>query len=869
MAEPLDVRTLQPEGPVPFDFSAAEDLAARFRASGALVSAQQLPRRGELADTAREDWLGQYADIFDTRVTQCASDAERLAEALSDAVTKVEQLAQEAREEQTRRDRANEYLIEHAAWREREQERNNDLVPEFMDFSSHDEPEAPDMTGEPSSLPLMDPNIGPRESYADDAVGRLLEVVDPLGALTRQEYDAAGQLTRIVDPLGRATSLAYDAAGRLVEHDDGSKRRGRWTYDAAGRTRTFGPAGRDPVTIRRDVLGRQVAIEEPGLPAIALEWDRAGRLVERRRGDLAMRWSYDDDGQRTGLGFPDGTSLSYAYDDGGVLSDLRHPSLGAIELERDPAGRLVAASADGMSARWRTEDGDLAEYALDAGGVRRSAQLERDAVGRVVAATVDGDRRSYAYDPAGQLLAADSAAGAFAFAYDACGRLVHESSPTGAIAYEHDTAGQLTRRRDADGGTTAYAYDDAGRRVRESASDLSRCWEWDEQGRLRAIRSQPAGADEQTTSVVVDALGELAEVDGMLVAWDSADPLSPLAWLDEQAVVGAGAPWAQAGDGAATWLAPDWQGTIGPPRLDPWGAPGAAADPAATPSPQLGYRGELELASSVWLRARVYEPESRSFPSPDPLPAVAGAAWAANPYSYAANNPIGLSDPLGLRPVTDAQMDAIREQQIQNNASGWSPMSLVHTALDVAGFIPGFGAVADVLNAGLYLAEGNYEEAAWAMAAAVPGVGDLAKASRIAKNGAEMLVKHADEAADAARSVPRFVTTPSGVTIDRLSVRTTVSPQKQGRHVLDAPEYRGGSYFDSGTDAQRVLDDFHSGDATILGLKSNNDIVVRADNVTGFNHNPGAGFPNQPTNVFFIKGTSSPSVVPYNPTWQP
>ena len=65
-----------------------------------------------------------------------------------------------------------------------------------------------------------------------------------------------------------------------------------------------------------------------------------------------------------------------------------------------------------------------------------------------------------------------------------------------------------------------------------------------------------------------------------------------------------------------------------------------------------------------------------------------------------------------------------------------------------------------------------------------------------------------------------------------------------------------------------MLDDFHSGAAEILGVKGN-DIVVRTPSVTGFNHNPGAGFPNQPTNVFFIKGSSSSSAVPYNPTWTP
>lgn len=107
-----------------------------------------------------------------------------------------------------------------------------------------------------------------------------------------------------------------------------------------------------------------------------------------------------------------------------------------------------------------------------------------------------------------------------------------------------------------------------------------------------------------------------------------------------------------------------------------------------------------------------------------------------------------------------------------------------------------------------------------------------------------------------------------GTVIDRSSIRTAISTQRQGRHIVGDPLYNGGSYFNAADDAQRVLDDFHSGAAEVLGIKGN-DIVVRTSNVTGFNHNPGAGFPNQPTNVFFIKGSSSPSVVPYNPTWAP
>ncbi|WP_146847740.1 hypothetical protein [Cellulomonas terrae] len=102
----------------------------------------------------------------------------------------------------------------------------------------------------------------------------------------------------------------------------------------------------------------------------------------------------------------------------------------------------------------------------------------------------------------------------------------------------------------------------------------------------------------------------------------------------------------------------------------------------------------------------------------------------------------------------------------------------------------------------------------------------------------------------------------------RAAVSTRISTQRQGRHVVSARQYAGGSYFSSADDAQRVLDDFHSGAAEVLGRKGD-DIVVQDLSVTGFNHNPGAGFPDQATNIFFIKGSVSPSVVPYNPNWTP
>lgn len=148
-------------------------------------------------------------------------------------------------------------------------------------------------------------------------------------------------------------------------------------------------------------------------------------------------------------------------------------------------------------------------------------------------------------------------------------------------------------------------------------------------------------------------------------------PLDPAQLDRRHAVIGHGAPWALAGSDDATVLAPDWQGTVGPDR-DLWGATPPGTAPAAPL--QLGYRSELELDGLTWLRNRIYEPATRAFLAPDPLPAVPGTPWSANPYHYAGNNPVGLSDPLGLRPVTDAELARYRDQMASplQKAGDWS-----------------------------------------------------------------------------------------------------------------------------------------------------------------------------------------------------
>jgi len=81
-------------------------------------------------------------------------------------------------------------------------------------------------------------------------------------------------------------------------------------------------------------------------------------------------------------------------------------------------------------------------------------------------------------------------------------------------------------------------------------------------------------------------------------------------------------------------------------------------------------------------------------------------------------------------------------------SSGWFSRSLdvLQTGLDFAGFIPGFGAIPDLANAGIHAARGNKADAALSLAAAVPVIGDAAK-------GTVMGARAIDRTLDATRGV--------------------------------------------------------------------------------------------------------------------
>ena len=130
------------------------------------------------------------------------------------------------------------------------------------------------------------------------------------------------------------------------------------------------------------------------------------------------------------------------------------------------------------------------------------------------------------------------------------------------------------------------------------------------------------------------------------------------------------------------------------------------------------YGIQTEINGLLYMRTRYYNPEVKRFINQDTVLGSITNSQSLNRYAYVQGNPISLVDPFGMSPENG------------KNAIG-------HTLLDFMGLIPGIGFVFDAANSAWYVAEGNYTMAALAAFAAIPGLGDLASAGKLATKGAK------------------------------------------------------------------------------------------------------------------------------------
>ncbi|MBP3459528.1 MAG: RHS repeat-associated core domain-containing protein, partial [Lachnospiraceae bacterium] len=126
------------------------------------------------------------------------------------------------------------------------------------------------------------------------------------------------------------------------------------------------------------------------------------------------------------------------------------------------------------------------------------------------------------------------------------------------------------------------------------------------------------------------------------------------------------------------------------------------------------YNGKYGVSTDrnglYYMRARYYDQDIKRFINRDVVSGDITNSQSLNRYCYVQGNPVSLTDPFGLCPTAEeiAKIEFRRK---------------VHVALDIIGiFFDG----ADVINALLYMAEGDDINAALSVVFLLPGVGSLA-----------------------------------------------------------------------------------------------------------------------------------------------
>jgi RHS repeat-associated protein len=329
-------------------------------------------------------------------------------------------------------------------------------VTAMVDANGHRRRETKDLKG----------NVVTIEEYAGTFTTCMVDDGTPY-ATSGSEYDVLGRLRFVTDAKGNQTELRYDTLGRKV-----------YLHDPNMHPDAHVVGGRDYWTYEYDEGDNLVAQVDPKGQRIALTYDELGRVLVKR--------------------YPNGTGISYAYDEA-------TPTNAAI-------GRLTTMNDLSGTQRFTyTQSGEVSRLEKTIDGVTYALGFETDSLGRLRAVEYPANplrqRVQYTYDAASNLV---GVVGRF---YDSSGS-VRETVAYATYA-GYNAVGQPTTVTYGNGVTTTYDYFDAtdgrmnGMLVRNSAGEtfLNLTHSYDSVGNVTGIVDALDGTRSQTFSY--DAFNQL------------------------------------------------------------------------------------------------------------------------------------------------------------------------------------------------------------------------------------------------------------------------------------------------------------------------------------------------------------------------
>jgi RHS repeat-associated protein len=555
--------------------------------------------------------------------------------------------------------------------------------------------------------PAATPTTPPVTTFGYDAAGNQTRVTGPNGNATYQTYNAWNLPETTTRPptatypmaASGQTTITYNAGGQpshINQPANGVDSIDN-TYDNLGRLATQTGSSLDfghPVTTARtfgyDADGNLTAISTPNGPQ-AFTYDDLGHLTGSTGPLGNSGYTYDGNGRLFTASEPGSSTARYTYNASTTDVAVRQTAAGVTKFAYNNDGQPVTeATTVGGTV------GSTLSLSYDGAGRLSGQTLQGGATGPVTASA------SYSWDQNGNLLAqtqnTGSGAQASAYAYDADNRLVQSFSPTTGTGADYSWDGDGNRtgvvswtgtpinRTTTDTVTATYDQRDELTSTTDPAADQPTTdYDWTPNGNLDGTTPLPLGRHCKFPSTIQwDAFGDPESfTTGGTETFYGYDALGRMTSSGGTSPVGGGTSFGYGGlsrepvsDGTtsvtrdpggtatavtsgtpALGLLQDAHGDItatynpatgavaGATNYDPFGQVTSTSGQALP----LGYQGSWTdpTTGDLTAEARLYNPGTGTFLTPDPAAPPITDATGANPYLYANANPASYNDPTG------------------------------------------------------------------------------------------------------------------------------------------------------------------------------------------------------------------------------
>jgi len=303
------------------------------------------------------------------------------------------------------------------------------------------------------------------KSYLFDSAQRLKRVVENNGGesyTTNYLYSPMGELVRIADHVGNQTTLEYDSLGRKVRMADPDLGAWSYGYDRVGNLTSQLDARNLLTAISYDALNRKTLVNYPNNPDISFLYDlntkgtlsqvtdaagtvsygydqRLRKIQETRALDgfsWTTKWSYDSLDRVTGQTYPDGQTVSFAYDAQGKLTAI--PGI-LPQIAYTPAGQTSLKSfSNGKSTTYTFDLANQRLKGIVTPGIQ-NLSYTHDNVGNIKTITdaIAAKTESFGYDDLDRLTQAGDSGYSAGYQYNAIGNMQQSTRNGAQISYTY------------------------------------------------------------------------------------------------------------------------------------------------------------------------------------------------------------------------------------------------------------------------------------------------------------------------------------------------------------------------------------------------------------------------------------------------